>query len=62
LEQKAKDFIILMTDFDKARAIIALQIAAATKYALEVALDYAKQRRAFGFPIAFFQGHSVPVS
>ena len=54
--EEGRGFYIAMEGFDHARAYIALTCAVAGKRALEIALDYIKQRRAFGAPIATFQG------
>ncbi|MBC7318316.1 acyl-CoA dehydrogenase family protein [Candidatus Bipolaricaulota bacterium] len=53
---EGKGFYIAMEGFDHARAYIALTCAVAGKRALEIAAEYTKQRRAFGQPIAKFQG------
>jgi acyl-CoA dehydrogenase len=53
---EGRGFYIAMEGFDHARAYIALTCAVAGKRALEIAADYIKQRRAFGQPIARFQG------
>jgi acyl-CoA dehydrogenase len=53
---EGRGFYIAMEGFDHARAYIALTCAVAAKRAIEIAIDYIKQRRAFGQPIAKFQG------
>ncbi|NHW44234.1 MAG: acyl-CoA dehydrogenase [Candidatus Verstraetearchaeota archaeon] len=54
--EEGRGFYVTMEGFDHARAYIALTCAVAGKRALEIAADYIKQRRAFGQPIARFQG------
>ena len=54
--EERRGFYIAMEGFDHARAYIALTCAVAGKRALELAADYIKQRKAFGRPIASFQG------
>lgn len=51
-----RGFYIAMEGFDHARAYIALVCAVGGKRALELAIEYAKQRKVFGEPIAVFQG------
>lgn len=53
---EGRGFYIAMEGFDHARAYIALACAVGGKRAIELAADYAKQRRVFGEPIASFQG------
>ncbi len=54
--EEGRGFYIAMEGFDHARAYIALACAVGGKRAIELALEYAKQRRAFGQPVASFQG------
>jgi acyl-CoA dehydrogenase len=54
--EEGRGFYILMSTFNEGRALIALSIAATTKYALQTALDYTKQRIVFGLPVATYQG------
>jgi len=54
--EEGRGFYIAMEGFDHARAYIALTCAVAGKRALGLAADYIKQRKAFGRPIASFQG------
>lgn len=54
--EEGRGFYIAMEGFDHARAYIALACAVGGKRAIELAAEYAKQRRAFGEPIATFQG------
>ena len=48
-------FITLMKDFEGERLMLAINGHALAELALELALDYAKQREAFGRPISRFQ-------
>ncbi len=54
--EEGRGFYIAMEGFDHARAYIALACAVGGKRAIELAAEYAKQRRAFGEPVASFQG------
>ncbi|MEM1623672.1 MAG: acyl-CoA dehydrogenase family protein [Sulfolobales archaeon] len=53
---EGRGFYIAMEGFDHARAYIALACAVGGKRAIELAAEYAKQRKAFGEPVATFQG------
>jgi len=53
---EGRGFYIAMEGFDHARAYIALACAVGGKRAIELAVEYAKQRKAFDSPIASFQG------
>lgn len=53
---EGRGFYIAMEGFDHARAYIALACAVGGKRAIELAAEYAKQRKAFDTPIASFQG------
>jgi acyl-CoA dehydrogenase len=53
---EGRGFYIAMEGFDHARAYIALACAVGGKRAIELAAEYAKQRKAFGEPLASFQG------
>lgn len=54
--EENRGFHISMEGFDYARAIISVVCCGATMSALERAIDYIKQRSAFGQPIGRFEG------
>ncbi|HEY9564411.1 MAG TPA: acyl-CoA dehydrogenase family protein [Nocardioides sp.] len=55
LGEEGSGFISLMMNLPQERLIIAAQAAAACDYMVEICLDYAKTREAFGKPIGKFQ-------
>ncbi|HET7350230.1 MAG TPA: acyl-CoA dehydrogenase family protein [Marmoricola sp.] len=55
LGQEGEGFIYLMMNLPQERLIIAAQAVAACEYIVELCLDYAKTREAFGKPIGKFQ-------
>jgi alkylation response protein AidB-like acyl-CoA dehydrogenase len=55
LGEEGKGFIYLMMNLPQERLIIAAQAVAACELILEMCLDYAKTREAFGRPIGKFQ-------
>jgi cyclohexanecarboxyl-CoA dehydrogenase len=50
-----------MTQFDYCRALIGLMCLGTAQASLEDAINYAKERKAFGKPIAQFEGVSFPI-
>ncbi|MGQ0697044.1 MAG: acyl-CoA dehydrogenase family protein [Panacagrimonas sp.] len=61
LGNEGKGFTQVMAGFDYSRALIALQCLGAAQASLDEAWAYAKEREAFGGPIARFQGVSFPL-
>lgn len=61
LGDENKGFTQVMAGFDYSRALIALQCLAAAQASIDEAWAYAKEREAFGGPIARFQGVSFPL-
>jgi alkylation response protein AidB-like acyl-CoA dehydrogenase len=55
LGEEGNGFVYLMMNLPQERLIIAAQAVAACEYILELCLDYAKTREAFGKPIGKFQ-------
>lgn len=55
-------FITVMQGFDYSRAIIGLMCLGLAGAALEEALAYARERKAFGSPIGKFQGLAFPLA
>jgi acyl-CoA dehydrogenase len=55
LGEEGSGFVSLMTNLPQERLSIAMMAAAACEAVLELCLDYAKQREAFGRPIGKFQ-------
>ena len=55
-------FTQVMQGFDYSRALIGLQCLGAAQASLDEAWAYAKERQAFGKPIAQFQGVSFPLA
>jgi acyl-CoA dehydrogenase len=51
-----KGFYLTMEGFDNARILIAAVCVGAAQRALEIGIDYIKERRAFGRPIGKFEG------
>lgn len=61
LGEEGKGFSQVMQGFDYSRALIGLQCAGAAQASLDEAFAYAREREAFGRPIAQFQGVSFPL-
>ncbi|WP_440713324.1 acyl-CoA dehydrogenase family protein [Gordonia sp. FQ] len=55
-------FVSVMEGFDYSRAIIGLLCLGAAQQSLDEALDWARDREAFGQPIGRFQGVSFPLA
>lgn len=55
-------FVSVMEGFDYSRAIIGLLCLGAAQQSLDEALDWARDRQAFGQPIGKFQGVSFPLA
>ncbi len=55
-------FRVVMRGFDYSRALIGLQCIACAEASINEAWDYAKEREAFGGPIARFQGVTEPLA
>jgi len=55
-------FVSVMQGFDYSRAILGLACLGAAKASLEEALQWARDREAFGKPIGTFQGLSFPLA
>ena len=56
LGEEGKGFYITMEGFDGARLLIGATCIGATQRALEIGMDYIKERKAFGRPIGKFEG------
>jgi cyclohexanecarboxyl-CoA dehydrogenase len=61
LGDEGKGFTQVMQGFDYSRALIGLQCVGAAQASLDEAWAYAKDREAFGRPIAQFQGVTFPL-
>ncbi|MEN6465925.1 MAG: acyl-CoA dehydrogenase family protein [Syntrophaceae bacterium] len=59
--QEGKGFVYGMEGFDISRILLALEAIAPAMVSLEETIEYAKQRVAFGRPIATFEGVSFPI-
>lgn len=62
LGKEGKGFYMVMELFDAARAIVALMAIGLAQASLEDAITYAKERTAFGKPIAQFQAISFKIA
>ena len=62
LGEENKGFNIIHQGYEFARGIIALVCAGAASKSLENAMAYMKERRAFGSPIASFEGIQFPLA
>ena len=60
--QEGDGFVSVMQGFDYSRAIIGLLCLGAAQVSLEEALQWARDREAFGQPIGRFQGVSFPLA
>ena len=60
--EEGMGFKMVMGDFDFIRVFIALQCLGAAQASLEETINYAKERHAFGRPIARFEGVSFPIA
>jgi acyl-CoA dehydrogenase len=56
LGEEGKGFYYTMEGFDAARALVSASCIGASQRALEIGMDYIKQRQVFGQPIAKYQG------
>ena len=56
--EENKGFYLLMNEFNLIRVHVALMALGAAEKSIEEAIEYAKQRRAFGLPISKFQAVS----
>ncbi len=56
--EEGKGFYLTMEGFDAARLLIGASCLGAAKRALEIGMNYIKERVAFGRPIAKFEGYS----
>jgi cyclohexanecarboxyl-CoA dehydrogenase len=62
LGEEGKGFQLIMHEFDCTRALIALQCLGAAEASLDETIDYVRERRAFGQPLARFEGVSFPIA
>jgi len=60
--EEGRGFATVMEHFDYSRAAIGLQCLGAARASLTETYAYVKERRAFGKPIAAFQGVSLPLA
>lgn len=56
LGEEGKGFYLTMEGFDNARLLIGATCLGAAQRALEIGMDYIKERKAFGSPIGKFEG------
>ena len=61
LGAEGKGFTSVMQGFDYSRALIALLCIGSAQESIDEALEYSKQRHAFGQPIGKFQGVAFPL-
>ena len=59
---EGKGFIKIMQGFDFSRVLIGLQCIGAAQASLDEAWEYTKERRAFGAPLAQYQGVTFPLA
>lgn len=62
LAEPGKGFGQIMAEFDLSRTLIALTCVGSAQRALDMAASYAKERTAFGRPLATNQGVSFPIA
>jgi len=60
--EEGKGFYMVMSQFDVMRACVALTALGTAQASLEMAISYAKERTAFGKPIARFEGVSFKLA
>lgn len=59
---EGEGFTTVMQGFDFLRVLLSLEVLGMASTALDMAMDYAKQRTAFGRPIAKFEGVSFKIA
>ena len=62
LSDEGKGFYMLMGTFDVLRVFLALSVLGAAETSINEAIEYSKQRTAFGQPIARFEGVSFKIA
>jgi acyl-CoA dehydrogenase len=56
IDEEGRGFYLTMEGFDNARLLIGATCLGATQRALEIGMEYIKERKAFGSPIGKFEG------
>jgi cyclohexanecarboxyl-CoA dehydrogenase len=59
--EEGSGFVQVMRGFDYARALISMLCLGSAQASIDEAVEYAKQRTAFGRPIGHFQGVAFPL-
>ena len=62
LGEEGKGFVYVMQQFDYVRSLLGLQVLGAARTSLEEAVEYAKQRKAFGQPISKYEGVAFKIA
>ncbi len=62
LGKEGRGFAMVMHEFDYSRSLLGLMAIAAAESAIEMSVAYARERHAFGRPIASYQGITFPIA
>jgi cyclohexanecarboxyl-CoA dehydrogenase len=62
LGEEGRGFTMVMHEFDYTRSLLGLMAIATAEAAIEMSVAYAREREAFGKPIASYQGVTFPIA
>lgn len=62
LGEEGRGFQLIMHEFDYTRALLGLMAIAAAERAIEITVEYTKQRTTFGQPLSSYQGVTFPIA
>jgi cyclohexanecarboxyl-CoA dehydrogenase len=62
LGEEGRGLALVLSEFDYTRSLLGLMAIGTAEAAIEMSVDYARERHAFGQPIASYQGVTFPIA